>query len=191
MSVTKGTCGLYVVRNRCDSATICIHEWAPRKDANGMLYGGVILAYSTFGSYCNAWSACGVPFKQFLIGCNFDYFMTKCLGSDARVFDGEKSVRAMLDVVLSCRRYNGLAPHLARDAWDHIIEHRDEAEASEHDFVRVMQDCEVRCVRAEPWEHIRRSPTAQSTGFWRDIWPHFIAAIREESRTLPEEGVVR
>lgn len=181
-TVRKGQCETYAVRNGYDAATICVQEWEPRETANGTLYGGVILAHSSFGSYCNAWSACGVPFKHFLLGCEFDYFMSKCLGRDAKEYDGERTLRGVKARIIEVRREGGFSPAQAREAWDCLAHY--EIEDSEYCLREATNHHEIgEALGSEWYEFIRMRPTVQSEGFWRDIWPHFVTALKAETAT--------
>jgi hypothetical protein len=185
MSVIKATCDRYTISNVHEYATICIVEWTPRRDSHGPIYGGEILVNSTFGAFCNSWGHCGQPFKQFLAGLNFNYFMTKCRGMDAEQFDGEKSVRNAKERVTALRRDGTLTREQAREAWDAIEECESEAEHSEYAFVRELYQVDIPGL-SEPWELVVRSPTPDTVGFWRDIWPEFVAAIRAETQVTSQ-----
>lgn len=189
MSVTKATCERYTVRNGYDAATICIYEWAPRSDSHGPIYGGEILVNSSFGSYCNTWSHCGMPFKRFLAGLDFDYFMGKCLGLEAKEYDGDTTVRRVKEKILEDRRDGGLGREGARELWDALDWHWQDIRDSEYGLRDAASNTELGKVLGGEWyEYISKRPTAQSKGFWRDIWPVFLKAIREETtKQLHEE----
>lgn len=180
ISVAKGgAVERYTVRNGYDYATIVIVEWPPRQDSHGPIYGGEILVNSSFGSYCNSWSHCGQPFKLFLAGLDFGYFMTKCLGLAADEYDGEGTLRAVKKRIIAERRYGNFDRFDARTAWDALDDY--EIEHSEYGLRDATGCYEIGEALGPEWyELIRKRPTAQSRGFWRDIWPHFVAAVRAE-----------
>ncbi len=179
-SVTKGACERYTIQSGYDFATICISEWAPRQDAHGPIYGGEILVNSTFGPFCASWGHCGVPFKRFLAGLNFDYFMEKTRGRETRLrFDGERSVRDVFARLIELRR-EGLSREKARDAWDVLVLRQEEAGSSPNEFVSVVHSLELRGL-SEPWELIREEYTPDTRGFWSDIWPLFVATLSAEN----------
>lgn len=179
MSVTKHIAEVYTVRHDGEFGTFCIVEWAPRTDDHGPVYGGELLVNSTFGAYCNSWSHCGQPFKRFLAKIEFDYFMGKCRGRAADVFDGEKSLKLVKERVIQLRRQGWLDHGAARELWCELTLCREEIERSPDDFVRVISDLNVRRL-SEPWELIVTRPASDTVGFWRDLWPSFISALSQE-----------
>lgn len=91
-SVTKGTTETYQVRTQQEWASIAVREWT-RKTETETYYCGEIMINSGYGAWANSWGHCGVRFKKFLIGCNFDYIFGKFMGHDLRVYDGDATLK--------------------------------------------------------------------------------------------------
>jgi hypothetical protein len=195
MSVSKSTCERYTIRtthHEYGSITLSCWDNPPNGQSTRteMYFGGEIMINSSFGSWGNSWNACGVPFKQFLIGIEFDYCFTKFMGHKLQRFDGETSVRELLRSIASKRREGALSKPKAREAWELVKEHSEEAESCQHGFGTAMlaiaselhannpmiQDFADPCA----WQiHTRYDP--QAVGFWREIWPEFIEALKAET----------
>lgn len=105
--VTKGICERYSVLNGHEHATVVLRCWdnpPPAGSSRGMYYCGEIMIHSTFGSWANTWTACGVPFKRFLIGAEFGYVFTKFMGADLERFDGEATLKQIKSDIIRQRR---------------------------------------------------------------------------------------
>ena len=197
MPVTKTTRECYEVRDGRrggDWANITLACWdsppQPGYTRTSMYYGGEIQIHSSFGSWGHSWSSCAVPFKRFLMGAEFDYVFTKFMGTKLDRFDGEASAREVLKWIIEDRRRNGMSKAEAREAWDAFDDVRSMAECGEHDFGTAMMDV----ARSLDWRHPmhdnfadpRGWPRAtkydvQAQGFWRQLWPLFIEALKTEA----------
>lgn len=186
-TVTKRLMETYIVRNNYEYATIALRCWENTNEKTGVrtYYGGEIMINSTFGSWANVWGACGSPFKEFLQEIEFDYAFGKFMSSSLEIFDGDSSLHAVKETVLEARRTGRLDKEEARELFDEL-EYIDTY--SEEDFVHSCQRIAgewskhpLRDTFMEAWDLIRRQPDPQATGFWRDIWPHFIAELAKET----------
>lgn len=193
MTVSKEMRECYLVRNRGEYASICVAEWTrPTNQGSDIQYCGEIMIHSSFGSWGNAWMSCGEPFKKFLLGLGFDYLFTKFMGNELWRFDGHSSLDAVLEQLIQHRREELLSKTEARELWDALVSERERAECSLHDFVTVMNEVAedkshaVQSLLSEPWEMQRTKHDCQAEGFWRDLWPQFIAALKAEE---PEPAV--
>ena len=191
MSVTKSTAERYAVHTSGgEYASIVLRDWSRPVNIDQVrtttYYCGEIQIHSSFGSWANTWTACGVPFKQFLLGAEFEYLFIKFMGTKFRVFDGEASFKSLVEKVLRDRREGGIGKEEARDIYGDLDDAQEELEAGSDSFVntlfRLMEDRRGRAFKmfAEPWDLIVRKPDCQAVGFWREIWPEFTAALREE-----------
>lgn len=190
-TVKKSTVEKYSIRNDGEYATICITEWGPDQRASGSnYYGGEIMINSSYGAFANAWSACGEPFKKFLIGIEMDYFMGKCLGRGATVFDGSASYKAAVARVLDARRNNDLSKEDARELYDELEYCQSELEDSEASFTaaiyRVPSNGDQSRVFDEAYEMLVDMPNPQAVGFWKKLWPAFEAELKNELLALTE-----
>lgn len=174
-------------------ATIAIKGWQVPADAycSTPREIGEILIHSSFGSWAHQWGHLGTPFKTWLAKTDDKHYLAgKFLGSKADTFDGEKTVKGLRERVIKQRRHSDLRREAARLIWDWIEENEPELETSPDSFVNKMHDGPCDCddmTRStgarffeEPWEHIRTSLDRSFAAFWRDIWPVFQQALREE-----------
>lgn len=145
--------------------------------------GGAVSIQSDYGTYAYTWTATGDgPFLEFLCRLDFDYFMTKACG-DYHVFDYEKTVRNLKRRIIEQRRtgaMHDMSKDDARGLWDIL-------EASEHTsnadyFVSELLRHDVMCewFDGDYCDIALYSPNPQAVGFWNEIWPHLVAAWREE-----------
>lgn len=198
MSVTKTTdAEVYSVRSKHEWATIMLRCWSRQANVGtpheGTYYCGEILINSTFGAWAYVWTACGEPFKQFLMHAEFDYVFTKFMGSRLEVWDGEGSTKSLRRLLLEYRRIGDLDKDEARELWDAINANESELECSSSDFVNCAErmadeiDCRgVYRLLSEPWEITTTKDDPQAVGFWRELWPEFTAALNAE---LEEQAV--
>ena len=191
MTVTKSTRECYEIRpakHPGEWATITIAQWQAKRDPRGTNYGGEIVINSTFGTWGNTWSACAVPFKQFLIGLDFDYIFTTFMGHRLNQFDAEASWDAILKRIIRQRREGHLDKAEAREAWATVIEHRDDM-MNDVGFGYAMFEIAKRLDHHHPMRDHFADPMAwethnrydhQAVCFWNQIWPEFTAALRVE-----------
>lgn len=191
MSITKTTdAEVYRIWKDHEWATIMLRCWSRPVNSGGRettYYCGEIMIHSSFGAWANTWTACGEPFKAFLLDAEFDYVFTKFMGTELRVWDGEATVKGLQLRVIEWRRDGELSKDEARSLWDEISANGLELETSERDFVecayRIASDLDtpnIRHVLSEPWEFGRKQHDQQAVGFWRQLWPEFTQALRAE-----------
>lgn len=196
-SVTKSVMETYTVRNGFERATIAVRCWSrpvKRHDdkPDDTYHCGEILINSSFGSWANTWTACGCPFKEFLTEVEFDYAFGKFMGASLRIYDGERTVRKLRSKIIDERRTHALDRDQARAVWDAIEENETELESSSRDYCecmwRIARDLGI-TERSrhplwgeftEPFYCTEDCYDPQPVGFWREIWPHFIAELKRE-----------
>ncbi len=199
MSVTKSTdAEVYAVLKNYECATIMLRCWS-RPDHVGTehartRYCGEILIHSSFGSWGNTGTACGKPFKLFLLDADFGYVFTKFMGTKLQVWDGEASVASLRRRVLEWRRSREIPSAAGRELLDAIDSYSSELESSSHEFVecvyRIADDLglpSIRSLLSEPWELTETQPDPQAVGFWRELWPEFCTALRAETAAEVKE----
>ncbi len=187
MTIHVSSARQYRIRERREWATIVLSEWRAAQPA---AYCGEMLIHSSFGSWAYVWHACGVPFRQFLLECDFDYLMSKLMHSRFRVFDAVASSRELSRAVLRARRMTDIDRTEARALWDALKDFSMHRALSAHEFVNqacaIAQDMSERGLpRAsrlmrEPWEAITQQPSPQAEGFWNTIWPVMCEQLRTE-----------
>jgi hypothetical protein len=194
MPVKKTQRECYEVRADHEFANITIDCWQRQANVGtkheGTYYCGEIVIHSSFGTWGHTWGACAVPFKQFLAEVEFDYVFTKFMGTELRRFDGEVTLREVRREILEQRRNNRTTTDEAREAWDLVAEEESRIESSEtdcgyalHDIASSLSDDHpMHDYFADPMSWPRcTKPDIQAVGFWRELWPLFIEAIKAES----------
>jgi len=196
MPVTKTVRECYEIRDGRPGgewANITLHCWNRLANAgtpqDGIYYCGEITIQSSFGTWGHIWTACANPFKQFLLEAEFDYVFGKFMGAGLHEFDGEGSMRALRRRLIEHRRLSMLDKDEARALRDALKDCEEEATSSENDWVNALSDA-ARDMRlesfyaarflGEPWELSATSPTSCAVSFWRELWPMFTEALREE-----------
>lgn len=186
MAQSKSVCEMYRISHEGEYATICVATWANEKNGHSPSFGGEILVHSSFGAFCNTWSNCAAPFKQFLLGIRFDSFMQKCLGNDLQVFDGEASIQKVKQAFLTLRRTRAIDGDTAEEFWGDLLGFEDVAASSEESFYRELYDfCENLDGMQEPGDYVVHTPCQQATGFWQQLWPIFKTMLESELTAAP------
>ena len=200
--VKKSSIEKYSVWNNYEYATICLDEWQ-HSEGEALRHGGEILILSSYGTFAHAWTACGKPFKQFLLGIGHDSFMRKCLGRDANVFDGEATFKLAPKRVLEARRHGDLWKSDARHLYDQLQSREGDLKASADGFLLniplVANNAAQESLFDDAYDMIREKRNPQAVGFWENLWPVFVGELRKEcglaqqheaavANELPEPG---
>lgn len=190
--VTKATdWDVYYVRAGHEWATIAIKGWQATGNDNQPREIGEILIHSSYGTWAYQWGHLGEPFKKWLTEADDRvYIAQKFLGSNAFVFDGEKTVRHLRERVIENRKCGDLDKDAARLIWGWIENNEHELESSIDSFVNTMFDGPSVCggmtrntggwFFEEPWEHTATSLDRKFSAFWTTIMPVFQQALRSE-----------
>jgi hypothetical protein len=139
-------------------------------DSKGFL--GVV---SDYGNYAFHWSSFGDDFRKFLREIDDDYLYGKLMqGRDAKVYDGEATLRGILKRIIELRREGRLTPDRARDEWtlakDSEINHdrfsdgfsiwyRETQLENANELYETMQDPQCRM-------------------FCQKVWPRFVELLK-------------
>ena len=197
MPVTKTMRECYEIRDGKrggEWAYITMHCWdnpAPDGSARNMYYCGQITIQSSFGTWGHTWTACGVPFKQFLIDVDFGYAFTKFMGTDLVRFDGEATMKQILTDIVERRRRDSLTKDEAREAWDMVQTESGRITESANDYGYAMMDIAAQLDRRHDMREYFSDPSGwprctrydyQAQGFWRTLWPLFIDALKDETQ---------
>ena len=198
MPVTKTTRECYEVREGTpygEWANITLNCWQRMANVGtkheGIYYCGEITIQSSFGTWGYIWTACSTPFKHFLQKAEFDYVFTKFMGTKLDRFDGEASVLEAFKWITEGRRRGEMSKHEAREAWDALDDVRSMAECGEHDFGAAMMDVARSLDDRHPLHDHFADPSGwprctkydcQAQGFWRQLWPLFIEALKAEDK---------
>ncbi|TXI23047.1 MAG: hypothetical protein E6Q67_05155 [Roseateles sp.] len=187
--ITDAEC--YSVRANQEWATIVLRCWQ-RPIAHGEIYHcGEILISSSFGSWAYIWTACAVPFKEFLREIEFDYAFGKFMGSKLHRHDGEASLRAVRKHICRMRREGSLSKDEAGEVWGLLdeccsqIEHGDDRDFGEAmQYIARYLDRSNRAreyfADAADW-HTCTCYDPQAVGFWKKLWAPFIAALANQA----------
>ncbi|WP_101048891.1 hypothetical protein [Macromonas nakdongensis] len=207
-SVTKSDgWDVYHVRASHEWATIAVKGWQAIDVDQRPREIGEILIHSSYGSWAYRWSHLGKPFKGWLAEADDpSYIAGKFLGSEAYVFDGEKTVRQLRQSLLEHRKTGDITKGDARAIWDWIEYNEYDLESSSDRFVERMRDCEdeadwptqsgrfkdatpergARYFLQEPWERIATSLDRSFVRFWEVLMPVFQQALRDEIESTTE-----
>lgn len=197
MTVTKDNFEAYRIQANGEWATICLRTWSRQvNDGKDIYHCGEILIHSSFGNFNNAWTACGVPFKRFLVGIGWDYFMEKC-GCKVHVYDGEGTLRNIRGEILRRRRSLEFSKSEAREVWEAVAAEADEIVRDIHSMVNGILTAANSCVMTadcegffqEPWRYARTMDNPMATGFWKCLWPEFEGALRMEIDAVADARV--
>lgn len=160
----------------CGWADVTIREW-PR--------GGSIDVQSDYGNFANTWTSVGDrPFRAFLCGIGFDYFMCKAAPDYLR-FDAKETARRVKSMILEDRKSGNQTAADARELFDQLDDIENCTSEVEYytvfydGFGRLCDGCDAPCVH---------SPSAQSVVFWRHVWPAVTAFWRDELAAANDNG---
>ena len=181
-SVQAQAATCYTVRNDWAWAHIFVrHGTGVQTDGSprGWVHVSVISDFGSFG-YC--WTHIGPDrWREFLAGLDLHYAMQKMLGERFRVplaiHEAEAKGRQM---ILQYRREDSLDAEDARKLWDGL-------DAADRDggldgFLRDWdRQSDGRWYAHDWWDASWDKVNPQAEGFWREIWPHFIAGIQSEA----------
>ena len=194
MPVTKSGREGYEVRENHEWASITWACWAsppPPGSTRGMYYCGEITIQSSFGTWGYVWTACGVPFKQFLMRAEFDYVFTKFMGTKLERHDGVGTFRQLQRDIIEQRREGRTDRAEARGAWDAIAWERERIESDATSCGYALMEVARQIGGEHPmhddfadpcsWPRITK-PDVQAVGFWRELWPSFINALKAEAQ---------
>lgn len=194
MSATKTMRECYEIRHAGEWANIMLAIWdRPSMTGSGMeiAHGGEIAIHSSFGSWAYTWTACGVSFKRFLCGIDFDYAFTKFMGARLRKFDGEATLNQIKREIIRQRRQTDLSAESAREVWELVDWGSENIEGSNptaygHEMQEIGEALSFNHPMREyfldpcAWPNVTRYDE-QAVGFWRDIWPEFTKALKAEA----------
>lgn len=123
-----------------------------------------------------------MPFKSFLLGLNFDYFMQKACPSYMG-FDFDASLSAIRRRVLEERRATDIDRETAASIWGELESIECGGDDGGHAFVNALyQIGKLQHVTQEPYEYAKERPSPQAIGFWRELWPLLKAELASEVR---------
>jgi hypothetical protein len=185
-SVTTSDATCYTVRNGWAWAHIFVRHGVEQGERpRHWVHVATISDYGSFG-YC--WSHIGEDWRAFLSGLDMHYAMQKFMGEHFRVplsgIDAQEKGRAL---VLQDRRDRGLDKADARTLYDAANE------ADTDDGCRAfLRDWDQRSYglfyAREYWDGRWDTVNPQALGFWREVWPHFVAALEGVATTPTADG---
>lgn len=104
---------------------------------------GTLSAISDYGNYGHYWSHPGCDdFREFLLRAKEDhgYFVNKLSGG-RKVYDGEKTAKAIREHILHCRRTRAWNAERAREEWDLVDEC--EVDDDEYGYLRWGEETKI------------------------------------------------
>jgi len=183
-SVSRLPATCYTVRNGWAWAHIFVRcgEEKP-KDAEASRHWAYVSIISDFGEFGHCWTHMGEDWRSFMPGLDMDYAMKKFLGQRFRVplsiDEAEKQGRK---AILQYRREGNLDAGDARTLWDSLS--AADRNGSLDSFLRSWDDHSYgRWYALDWWDHRWDKVNPQAEAFWREIWPHFTAAIKQADQT--------
>jgi hypothetical protein len=177
MKVTKYPAQCYYVSNGYDGATIFLRYW-PRGDGGSSGYISVVGSFGSFGHY---FGNCGGDFRSFLCSCDKHYLTGKFFGTEARVFDCDKTIVALKRFLITQRREGNIDKEEAREKFDVLAE---AGQNSEEAFFMFLSERWTRFYDWEVYSLGERVMNSQAVGFFDDIWPGFVAELRSELQAV-------
>jgi hypothetical protein len=197
MSVTKSTAETYDIVNGTSKATITLRAWSHEASKS---FRGQIQIQSSFGNWANSWNACGIPFKDFLVGCDFDYLFGKFAPESLHVFDGDGSLRQLRADILTLRREGRSDRDEIRALWDALRDSEPRVTSSVQDWVGELSTVLLNLresdsspgrpvlkrwrpeydLLTEPWLRTQTIYNPMLQRFWTDIWTEFKETLKSE-----------
>lgn len=195
MTVTKTTRECYEVRENHEWANITLACWDRPANVGTKhectYYCGEITIQSSFGTWGYVWTACGVPFKQFLMRAEFDYVFTKFMGTKLERHDGDGTFRQVRRDIVEQRRQGSIDRAEAREVWDAVSWERERIESDATSCGYALMDVASQIGTKHPMHDSFADPCAwprvtkhdvQAVGFWRELWPAFVDALKAETQ---------
>jgi hypothetical protein len=163
-------------------------EWIERYDIRGKDLGGWAVihidargflgVFSDYGNYAYHWTHFGDDFKKFLSQLHWDYLYGKLMqGRDARLYDGEATLRGIQKRIVELRREGTLTREQAREEWDLAIGSEIDDRYS-NGFSVWHRDTQL----DDANELYETKNDLQCEQFCQKIWPHFIERLKAGDR---------
>lgn len=178
--ITKNTMDAYRVQSDHEWATIALQQWQSRGVEQGEL-----LVHSSFGSWGYQWTNLGRPLKQFLAAASFDGIMQRLAAPHAREFDYDASMLAWKRLIVAARRRREITADQLNEIWDGSGCSEGLACGEELFLFRVHESRPVELGDHGLWDDcgeviVVRTPSQQAVAFWEQLWPVFVAQLRQE-----------
>lgn len=169
-SIIKSTVECYKIRSKENSTWADIVIDSKENSTNGR-----IQIVSDYGDYQYYWSACGMPFKKFLIELEKGYFASK-VGAD-KYFDNAATLTSYKIDILHERRKDNIDNEFARKAFEEIKELKD---LNKDEFCYYLNKANflMSFYNYCPEFFYTFDPCFEI--FWRKLWPIFINTLKEE-----------
>jgi len=143
---------------------------------------GFVSIQSDYGDYNYFWNSFGKNIKEFLIGCDVSYLYGKFGPNLEREFDLKASIKELRKYILESRRTLAFDAKDCRVFWDATKDlERMSITSSDRWYEELCESDLDRLYEGD----ISYAPCVTSnnfhlTFFLKEIWPHFIACLKEE-----------
>jgi hypothetical protein len=145
---------------------------------------GALFIRSDYGDYTYKWGSFGDSFKKFLISINNDYLINKLGGVNSYIFDYDLTIKEIKKEIIKGRR-EGLDNEVVREIWNEIEEL--EYTSIKDIFYKIIMDTQYFDIICDndPYNiPCQESINPQLSSFIKELWPNFIAYLKEEIKSL-------
>lgn len=169
----------YIVRGEHgERGRFFLREGEHPKDAGGRSYWCELVCNTGYGAVGHYWGNMGRPAAEFLASLNKGYLLTKLWGLEAQVYHGPTAVRSAKEQLFRARRNDRMSRDLAREVFDAVDDLG--SDPSEYDWVECIRDNDFLYGLALDGELRSQALNPMAEGFWRDLWPAFLAELQEQ-----------
>jgi hypothetical protein len=113
----------------------------------------------------------------FLSKVGKSYLLGKLWGARREVFDGEEAILDARRIILRQRRARDISAAMARERWEALEDAACNSEVEWHELVTDNDWLWVRLLEGSG--PLGQVPNPQAEGFYRDLWPSFIAQLQQ------------
>jgi hypothetical protein len=165
----KTTADCYTIRANGEWGTFYVREGVD----DGGHHWCELTCNTAFGCVGHYWGSMGRPAPKFLAKVDKGYLLGKLWGTKTKVFDPGAAISDAKRALFAMRRAADISAVRARDVYDDICN----AEPDEHGWHLLVDECEWLYDRMVDGASYGMVPNPQAEGFWRDLWPTFIAEL--------------
>lgn len=142
---------------------------------------------SDYGEYSNYWSACGMEPKKFLSKLDKCYVLSKFLSIDKLYEpDWDERLKLCKQTIIDNRRDQEVGAHIARAAWDNLLDLFDDNNGSEDIYWHTLTNDYYLSKIFHDWEYIPEDTKISHKAelFYSDVWLPFEQILIHELNSL-------